>query len=100
MIITGALGWNDEACNAAVRQCEGNVTAAIEMLNREEVVMLEQFESAVKDMVRETVFPSFSLFISSLLSSFLFPSILLYHYLFDFFRSFSFLFIFNLYESL
>ena len=48
-----------------MRQCEGNVTAAIEMLNREEVVMLEQFESAVKDMVREPVFPSFSLFLSS-----------------------------------
>lgn len=46
-----------------MRQCEGNVTAAIEMLNREEVVMLEQFESAVKDMVRETV----------LLLPFLFP---------------------------
>ena len=52
MKMIGALGWNEDASNAAVRQCEGNVTAAVEMLQREEVVMLEQFESAVKDMVR------------------------------------------------
>ena len=55
MKLIGALGWNEDASNAAVRQCEGNVTAAVEMLQREEVVMLEQFESAVKDMV-STVF--------------------------------------------
>ena len=48
----GALGWNEDASDAAVRQCNGNVTAAVEMLEREEVAMLDQFESAVKDMVR------------------------------------------------
>ena len=47
----GALGWNEEASDAAVRQCSGNVTLAVEMLEREEVAMLEQFEGAVKDMV-------------------------------------------------
>ena len=55
----GALGWNEEASNAAVRQCEGNVTAAVEMLQKEEVVMLEQFESAVKDMVSASYSHSF-----------------------------------------
>ena len=49
MKMIGALGWNEDASNAAVRQCEGNVTAAVEMLQREEVVMLEQFESAVNE---------------------------------------------------
>ena len=34
-----------------MRQCSGNVTLAVEMLEREEVAMLEQFEGAVKDMV-------------------------------------------------
>jgi hypothetical protein len=29
----------------------GNVTAAMEMLDREEAAMTEQFETAVKDMV-------------------------------------------------
>ena len=74
MKIIGALGWNEEASNAAVRQCEGNVTAAVEMLQREEVVMLEQFESAVKDMVRATFFLSFllSCFISTAVIS-IFP---------------------------
>ena len=49
--MSGALGWNEEASEAAIRQCNGNVTSAVEMLEREETAMLEQFESAVKDMV-------------------------------------------------
>ena len=48
----GALGWNEEASEAAIRQCNGNVTSAVQMLENEELAMLEQFESAVKDMVR------------------------------------------------
>ena len=34
-----------------MRQCGGNVTSAVEMLEREETAMLDQFETAVKDMV-------------------------------------------------
>ena len=51
-ISAGALGWNEEASEAAIRQCNGNVTSAVQMLENEELAMLEQFESAVKDMVR------------------------------------------------
>jgi hypothetical protein len=51
--LPGALGWNEEASEAAVRQCGGNVTSAVEMLEREETAMLDQFETAVKDMVHK-----------------------------------------------
>ena len=51
-VYAGALGWNEDASEAAIRQCNGNVTSAVQMLENEELAMLEQFESAVKDMVR------------------------------------------------
>jgi hypothetical protein len=49
--VTARGQWNAEAAEAAVRQCEGNVTAALEMLEREEEAMGSQFEAAVKDML-------------------------------------------------
>ena len=51
-VYAGALGWNEDASEAAIRQCNGNVTSAVQLLENEELAMLEQFESAVKDMVR------------------------------------------------
>jgi hypothetical protein len=45
------FGWNDEAAEAAIRQCDGNITSALQMLDTEEKVMLDQFETAVSDML-------------------------------------------------
>ena len=65
-MFTGALGWNEEASQAAVRQCGGNSTQAVELLEKEEVAMLEQFESAVKDMVRLSFLVFYNYFLCSL----------------------------------
>ena len=49
-----------------MRQCGGNSTQAVELLEKEEVAMLEQFESAVKDMVRLSFLVFYNYFLCSL----------------------------------
>lgn len=78
-MFTGALGWNEEASQAAVRQCGGNSTQAVELLEKEEIAMLEQFESAVKDMVRFPFLVFYYYFLCSL-----FISVIFFHYLYCF----------------
>jgi hypothetical protein len=49
--VVAAGNWNPDAAEAAVRQCDGNTTAALEMLDREEDAMVAQFDAAVLDML-------------------------------------------------
>ena len=49
--VVAAGNWNPDAAEAAVRQCGGNTTAALEMLDREEEAMVAQFDAAVLDML-------------------------------------------------
>lgn len=45
-------GWNEEAASSALRTCNGNITAAIELLENEEAAIQVQFEGAVQDMLQ------------------------------------------------
>jgi hypothetical protein len=44
-------GWNLDACEAALKQSEGNSSAAHMLLEGEEKAILANFETAVVDMV-------------------------------------------------
>jgi hypothetical protein len=45
-----AAGWDEGAAGAALKECAGNMTAAVELLETEESALHDNFESAVKDM--------------------------------------------------
>ena len=47
----GEMGWNDAAAESSLRECNGNETAAVELLNREEAGILSQFQGAVSEML-------------------------------------------------